>query len=95
MFYGLSLFVTATLLAALWRLIANHRELIKPEISDSEIEVYLQTITPSLGFYIALILPAIFVPHVAAYGYLVIAIAMILLRARGDLGLKATEGAAE
>jgi hypothetical protein len=39
--------------------------------------------TPSLGFYVAVIVLAIFAPRVAAFGFLVIAIVAVL-RVHGD-----------
>jgi hypothetical protein len=42
-FYGVCLFVTAALLAGLWRLITRRRELIGPEITEAQIGAYLQT----------------------------------------------------
>jgi hypothetical protein len=39
--------------------------------------------TPNLGFYVGVIVLAIFAPKVAAFGYLVIAIVAVL-GARGD-----------
>ena len=48
-----------------------------------EIKTLLIAVTPSLGFYIGVIVLAIFAPKVAAFGYLAIAI-IAVLRARGD-----------
>ena len=39
--------------------------------------------TPSLGFYFGVIVLAVFAPRVAAFGYLMVAI-IIVLRAHGD-----------
>jgi uncharacterized membrane protein len=82
-FYGGTLFVISALISVLWRVIANDRGLLRPEVSDQDVKAITATATPSLAFYVAVILIAIFVPKVAAFGYLVIAV-IAVLRARGD-----------
>ena len=82
-FYGASLLVTSVLISALWRSVALDRGLLNPEVSDKEFYAILQATTPSIGFYVVVILLAIFVPQVAPFGYLAIA-AFAVLRARGD-----------
>ena len=52
-------------------------------MSEQEINAILVATTPNLGFYVGVIVLAIFAPRVAAFGYLVIAIVAVL-RARGD-----------
>jgi TMEM175 potassium channel family protein len=81
-FYGATLLVISLLLSALWGVITRDR-LLKPEVSEQEINAILAATTPSLGFYVGVIVLAIFAPKVAAFGYLVIAIAAVL-RTRGD-----------
>jgi uncharacterized membrane protein len=82
-FYGATLLVISLLLSALWGAITRDRDLLKPEVSEREINTILIATTPSLGFYVAVIVLAIFAPEVAAFGYLVIAIVAVL-RVRGD-----------
>ncbi len=82
-FYGASLLVIQLLLGALWGSIARDRGLLKPEVSEKEINAIMLATTPNLGFYIGVIVLAIFAPKVAAFGYLLIAI-VALLRTRGD-----------
>ena len=82
-FYGLSILVISLLLSALWGSIARDRQLLKPEVSEEEIKAIAIATTPSVGFYVAVIVLAIFAPRVAAYGYLVVGIVGVL-RARGD-----------
>jgi len=62
---------------------ARDRDLLKPDVSQEEIETVLRRTTPSIGFYALVILLALVLPHVAAIGYLVIAI-VVLLQAHGD-----------
>ena len=82
-FYGATLLVISLLLRALWAVIRRERDLLKPEVSEQEINALLAAITPSLGFYVGVIVLAIFAPRVAAFGYLVIAIVAVV-RAHGD-----------
>jgi TMEM175 potassium channel family protein len=82
-FYGLSLLVISVLMGALWATAARDRDLLKPDVSQEEIETVLRRTTPSIGFYALVILLSLVLPHVAAIGYLVIAI-VVLLQAHGD-----------
>ena len=52
-------------------------------MSEEEVKAIAITTTPSIGFYVAVILVAILAPRVAAFGYLVIGV-LLVLRARGD-----------
>jgi uncharacterized membrane protein len=88
-FYGATLLVISLLLSALWGVIARNRDLLKPEVSEQEINTLLVATTPSLGFYVGVIVLAIFAPRVAAFGYLVIAM-LIVLRAHGDQAMPET-----
>jgi hypothetical protein len=54
-------------------------------VSEQEINAILVATTPSLGFYVGVIVLAILAPRVAAFGYLVIAVIGVL-RAHGDQG---------
>jgi uncharacterized membrane protein len=82
-FYGASLLVISILTGALWATAARDRRLLRPEVSQAEIEAILVETTPSLGFYVAATIVAVFFPHVAAVGYLLIAI-FLVVRAGGD-----------
>jgi hypothetical protein len=63
--------------------IMRDRDLLKPEVSEQEINSIMLTMTPNLGFYVGGIVLAIFAPQVAAFGYLGIAIVAVL-RAHGE-----------
>jgi uncharacterized membrane protein len=91
-FYGLSLFVISTLIGALWGVIAQHRELLRPGVTDAEVNAILLRATPNIGFYALGTVVAIVAPHVAAFGYLVIAVSSVLL-ARGDIAPASAPGA--
>jgi len=82
-FYGATLFAISLLLSALCGVITRDRDLLKPGVSEQEINAILVAATPSLGFYVGVILLAVFAPRVAVFGYLVIAIVSVL-RAHGE-----------
>jgi uncharacterized membrane protein len=84
-FYGASLLVCALLLAAIWGVVARDRSLLRPEVTDDEVNEVLLSASPSIGLYAALTLLAIPAPRFAAFGYLLIGV-LAVLRARGDSG---------
>jgi hypothetical protein len=52
-------------------------------VSEREVNKIARATTPNLGFYLAVIALAFIAPKVAAFGFLLIAI-VVVLRARGD-----------
>jgi uncharacterized membrane protein len=76
-FYGASLLLITLLLAAIWRAVVAHPELLRPEVPEHEVARILRGSTPNLGFYVAVTLLAIVAPQVAAFGYLVIAVRLV------------------
>ena len=82
-FYGGSLLVISLLFSALWGSVARNRSLLRPEVSEKEVNAIARATTPNLGFYVVVIVLAFLAPKVAAFGYLLIAI-VALLRAHGD-----------
>jgi uncharacterized membrane protein len=82
-FYGVCLLAIALLFSALWGAVARDRELLKPEVSDEEVNAILLASSPSIGFYAGAIALAIVAPQAAAFGYLLIAVVGVL-RVRGD-----------
>lgn len=82
-FYGATLWVIALLFSTLWGTVARERELLKPDVTDADVEAIGRATAPSLGFYIVTTLVALLTPRAAAIGYLVIALISIA-RARSD-----------
>lgn len=82
-FYGATLLVISLILSALWGSVALDRRVLKPEVTDDEVKSIALAVSPSIGFYVAMIALAIFSPRVAIWGYLLIAI-VALLRMRGE-----------
>jgi len=77
-FYGGTLLVISTLLAAMWRAVAARPDVLRPDVSEREVIRILRGTGPNLALYIAVTLLAIVVPHIAAFGYLVIAVALVM-----------------
>ena len=71
------------LIGALWAAARPRRDLLRPGIEQAEIDAILIETTPSIGFYIVARSFAIVAADVAAVGYLLIAI-FVVLRADGD-----------
>jgi predicted permease len=82
-FYGACLLAIALLFSALWAAVARDRQLLKPEVSDEEVNAILLASSPSIGLYGGAIALAIVAPRAAAFGYLLIAV-VAALRTRGD-----------
>jgi uncharacterized membrane protein len=82
-FYGLALLAISSTFGALWATAARDRSLLRPEVSDEEARSILRQATPNIGFYLGVTVVAILAPRVAAFGYLVIAVAAVM-RVRGD-----------
>jgi uncharacterized membrane protein len=80
-FYGVWLLVISLLFSALWRAVSSDRQLLKSDVSDAEVRAIGQATTPSIGLYAIVLIVAILVLRVAAFGYLAIAI-IAVARAR-------------
>jgi TMEM175 potassium channel family protein len=88
-FYGAALLVISLLFSLLWGSIARDRRVLKPDVTVKEVNAIAIAATPSIGFYVGVIVLAVFAPRVAVFGYLVIAV-VGLLRMRGDSTPKRT-----
>ncbi len=86
-FYGGTLLVISSLLSALWGSVTLDRHLLRPEVDENEIKAITLAATPTIGFYVVVIVLAFVAPVVAVYGFLVIAIVSVL-RARGDSSIR-------
>jgi uncharacterized membrane protein len=82
-FYGATLLASSILLRVLWGTLAGRPDLLDSNVSPEDIKANLNAATPNIGFYAGVIVLALLVPKVAAFGYLVIAIVAVW-RARGD-----------
>jgi uncharacterized membrane protein len=84
-FYGATLLLISILFSALGAAIARDRHLLKPDASEQEVKQIVIAASPTLGFYVGVIVLALLAPRIAAFGYLMIAIVSVL-RAHGDQG---------
>jgi uncharacterized membrane protein len=82
-FYGLTLLAISATTGILWRYAAAHRDLLEPAVSDDDVRAMTRLTTPTMGFYVVVLLVALIAPKVAAFGYLVIAV-LLLFRQHGD-----------
>jgi uncharacterized membrane protein len=82
-FYGAYLLAIALLFSALWGAVVRDRRLLKPEVTDEEVNAILRASSPSIGFFAGAIALAIVAPRAAAFLYLLIAVVSVL-RVRGD-----------
>ncbi len=82
-FYGLTLLAISIVTSMLWRYIAEHRDLLEPDVTDDEVRTITLLTAPSMGFYVIVLLLAVLAPQVAAFGYLLIAVIGVF-RQRGD-----------
>ena len=82
-FYGASLLVISLLYAALGQAVTSDRSLLRPEVTTDEVQLLVRQVRPSIAFYIGVIAFAELAPIAAAFGFLVLAV-NVVLRARGD-----------
>jgi TMEM175 potassium channel family protein len=82
-FYGASLLVISLLYAALGQAVTSDRSLLRPEVTTDEVQLLVRQVRPNIGFYMAVIAFAELAPIAAAFGFLVVAV-NVVLRARGD-----------
>lgn len=72
-FYGLSLLAASVVMAGLWRYAVRHH-LVRPEAGDDDVNVLSKKLTPGLAFYLVMLGLGLFLPVVAVFGYLAIAV---------------------
>jgi uncharacterized membrane protein len=75
--YGLTVMAATLLTTVLWRYSIGAR-LMRPEISQAEIEARSARLAPSLAGYVVLLVMGLFLPTAAVFGYLVIAIFLLV-----------------
>ncbi len=71
--YGLTLLAAGTVLSALWRH-ALRTHLVHEETADADLEFLTSKLTPGLAGYLGMIVLGLFLPLVAVFGYLLIAV---------------------
>ncbi|MET0832240.1 MAG: TMEM175 family protein [Acidimicrobiia bacterium] len=74
---GVNLFLVSVSISSMWRH-AVRRKLVRPDADDDEVRALTTRLTPGLAAYVALILVAWFFPLAAVFGYLGIALLLII-----------------
>jgi uncharacterized membrane protein len=75
--YGINLLLTLVLLSVLWRY-AVRGQLVRPDVADEDVRTLTRRLTPTMGVYVLLIVVGVFVPLVAVFGYLVLALSILM-----------------
>jgi uncharacterized membrane protein len=75
--YGVVIWAIALVLSVLWRY-ALRGDLIRSDRNSEDMRLLTRRLTPSLGFYLVVILIGFFFPTAAVFGYLLIAIGLLV-----------------
>ncbi len=75
--YGLTLLAASTMIAVLWRHAVSQR-LVDEDLGDEDARTLTKRLNPSLWAYLILLPAGLIVPRATVFGYLVIAILLIL-----------------
>jgi uncharacterized membrane protein len=75
--YGINLLLTLVLVSVLWRY-AVHEQLVRPDLADQDVTTLTKRLTPTLGVYVGLIVVGLFLPLVAVFGYLALALFILI-----------------
>ena len=75
--YGINLLLTMVMVSVTWRY-AVRAELVRPDLGDEDVQTLTKRLTPTLGVYVVMILLGLFVPILAVFGYLTIAIFILV-----------------
>lgn len=75
--YGINLLLMAVLVWVLWRYAVRER-LVRPDADDVEVQVLTKRLTPGFAGYLVMIGLGLFLPVAAVFGYLIIALFLIL-----------------
>lgn len=79
LFYGATLLVITSVMAALARYAGARRDLLVDGVTRADLVAAVGPAEPSLGFYAIVLALAFLAPQVAAVGFLVIAVAAVLV----------------
>jgi uncharacterized membrane protein len=82
LFYGATLLVISALVAAIGRYVAERADLRADGVTPKEVRTVVALAEPSLGFYVLLLVFAVFAPQLAAFGLLAVAVIAVALPPR-------------
>lgn len=75
--YGINLLLTFSMVTVLWRY-AVRAHLVRPDLADPDVKTLTKRLTPTLGAYVVVILVGLFLPLVAVFCYLLLALFILL-----------------
>jgi uncharacterized membrane protein len=75
--YGINLLVAMIMVSVTWRY-AVSAHLVRPDLADEDVKTLTKRLTPTLGVYVVMILVGLFLPVVAVFGYLAIALFLLV-----------------
>jgi uncharacterized membrane protein len=75
--YGVNLLLIAVLLFVLWRYVVREGHL-RTDVGDEEIIAATRHLTPGFAGYVALLVLGLFLPTVAVFGYLAVALYLLI-----------------
>ncbi|HEY8281857.1 MAG TPA: TMEM175 family protein [Leifsonia sp.] len=75
--YGINLLLSMAMISVVWRY-AVHADLVRPDLADADLQTLTKRLTPTLGVYLAMILIGLVLPVVAVFGYLALALLVLL-----------------
>ena len=64
-------------MSVLWRY-AVREQLVRPDLADQDVTTLTKRLTPTLGVYVGLIVVGLFFPIVAVFGYLALALFILI-----------------
>ena len=82
LFYGATLLAISAIVSAMGRYVAAREGLRVDGVTSSDVRTVVALAEPSLGFYVFLLVFAVFAPQLAAFGLLAVAAATIALPPR-------------
>ena len=75
--YGINLLLSVVMVSVTWRY-AVRGQLVRPDLSDEDVQTLTKRLTPTLGLYVVMILVGLFLPVLAVFGYLALALFILV-----------------
>ncbi|HSE44259.1 MAG TPA: TMEM175 family protein [Gemmatimonadales bacterium] len=75
--YGINLLLALVMVSVTWRYAVRER-LVSPNLADEDVKTLTKRLTPTLGFYVLMILVGLFLPIAAVLGYLALALFILV-----------------
>ncbi|HEY5852615.1 MAG TPA: TMEM175 family protein [Aldersonia sp.] len=75
--YGINLLLAMIMVSVTWRY-AVSEQLVRPDLANEDVKTLTKRLTPTLGVYVVMIALGLFLPVLAVFGYLAIAVFILL-----------------